>query len=373
MKKEYRSFVDAREFVQKQKLKSNPDWRKYCKSGNKPNDIPANPEKTFKKEWIDWGDWLGTGSIASQNKKFRSFDDAKKFVRKLNLKTDKEWVEYTTSGNKPTDIPSSPITTYKKKGWKNMGDWLGTGSISNQKRVFQNFEDARKFVRKLNLNGQSDWAKYRKSGNKPDNIPTNPHRSYKKEWISWGDWLGTGTIAPKDIEYQSFDESKKFVQSLNLKRGLDWEEYCKSGNKPKSIPSTPRSVYKKEWVSMGNWLGTGTKHTKDFLSFDDAKKFVRSLNLKNNTEWIKYYKSGNKPDDIPSAPDRTYKNKGWVSLGDWLGTGSIASQNKKFRSYEEAQKFLKKLGLKGTKDWEEYCASGNKPDDIPSNPWITYK
>ena len=46
----YRSFQDAREFARKQKLKSNPDWRKYCKSGNKPNDIPTNPEKTFKKE-----------------------------------------------------------------------------------------------------------------------------------------------------------------------------------------------------------------------------------------------------------------------------------------------------------------------------------
>ena len=24
-------------------------------------------------------------------------------------------------------------------------------------------------------------------------------------------------------------------------------------------------------------------------------------------------------DDIPAAPNRIYKDKGWVSMGDWLG------------------------------------------------------
>ena len=186
MKKEFRSFEDARKFVRELNLKGNKKWRIYCKSGNKPDDIPTNPEKNFKKEWQNWGDWLGTGAIAPQLKKFRRFEDARKFVRELNLKTDKEWVEYTTSGNKPVDIPSSPSTTYKNKGWKNMGDWLGTGAISNQKRIFRSFEESKKFVHKLNLKGQSDWARYRKSGNKPDYIPTNPNRTFKKNGMVGG-------------------------------------------------------------------------------------------------------------------------------------------------------------------------------------------
>jgi hypothetical protein len=373
MKKEFRNFNDARKFVRKLNLKGNKDWRVYCKSGNKPADIPSTPEKTFKKEWTDWGDWLGTGTVAAKDKKFRSFLDAKKFVRTLNLKTDKEWVQYTTSGNKPTDIPSSPITTYKNKGWGDMGDWLGTGSLSNQKKVFQSFDDARKFVRLLNLKAQSDWAKYRKSGNKPETIPSNPNRTYKKEWTDWGDWLGTGATATQNREYWSFTDARKFARSLNLKSGADWEKYCASGNKPENIPNAPRSTYKKEWISMGDWLGTGNKHTKDFLSFEDARQFVQKIKLKNNTEWIKYYKSDNRPDNIPSAPERVYKNKGWITLGDWLGTDNVAAQKKKFRSFNEAKKFVQSLGLKNYDDWKQYCASGNKPDDIPSNPWITYK
>jgi len=29
---------------------------------------------------------------------------------------------------------------------------------------------------------------------------------------------------------------------------------------------------------------------------------------------------GKKPDDIPDVPNQGYKNKGWVSWPDWLGT-----------------------------------------------------
>ena len=43
-----------------------PEWREYCKSGKIPQDIPYKPYRTYKKEWISWGDWLGTGRIADQ-------------------------------------------------------------------------------------------------------------------------------------------------------------------------------------------------------------------------------------------------------------------------------------------------------------------
>ena len=44
-----------------------------------------------------------------------------------------------------------------------------------------------------------------------------------------------------------------------------------------------------------------------------------------------------------------------------------------FRSFESAREFVRSLNLKNQKEWLEYCKSGNKPDDIPSNPWKTYK
>ena len=46
---------------------------------------------------------------------------------------------------------------------------------------------------------------------------------------------------------------------------------------------------------------------KEFRDFESAREFARSLNLKNNVEWREYLKSGDKPDDIPSNPWRSYK------------------------------------------------------------------
>ena len=60
-------------------------------------------------------------------------------------------------------------------------------------------------------------------------------------------------------------------------------------------------------------------------------------------------------------------------MGDWLGTKTVANQNKIYRSYKDAREFVRSLGLKNQQDWYEYCKSGNKPDDIPSSPWIVYK
>ena len=46
---------------------------------------------------------------------------------------------------------------------------------------------------------------------------------------------------------------------------------------------------------------------------------------------------------------------------------------KQFRDFESAREFVRKLGLKNKPEWQEYCKSGDKPDDIPSDPWIVYK
>jgi hypothetical protein len=321
------------------------------------------------------------GSISKKEKemkkKFRDFEDAREFVRALNLKGQKEWIEYSKSNKRPDDIPVHPERVYKKE-CKGMGDWLGTGNISNiaKSKNHLSFEDAQKFVQSLNLKNQQEWKEYSKSGKRPDDIPSSPNRVYKnKGWKGYGYWLGTGRIADQEKVFRSFEEARKFVQSLNLKNQQEWKEYSKSGKRPDDIPSPPNRVYKKEWVSWGNWLGTGriADQEKVFRSFEEARKFVQSLNLKGQKEWREYSKSNNRPDDIPSAPEQVYKNKGWSGMGDWLGTRSIATKDIQYRSLEDAKKFVRKLKLKNQKEWLDYCASGDKPDDIPANPWRTYK
>jgi len=41
--------------------------------------------------------------------------------------------------------------------------------------------------------------------------------------------------------------------------------------------------------------------------------------------------------------------------------------------FEVAREFVHKLGLKSSKEWAEYCKSGNKPSGIPHSPYRAYK
>ena len=71
------------------------------------------------------GDWLGTGAIASRDREFRTYKNARKFAHSLKLKSRREWENYCKIGKIPVDIPRNPARFYKNKGWISWGDWLG--------------------------------------------------------------------------------------------------------------------------------------------------------------------------------------------------------------------------------------------------------
>lgn len=73
---------------------------------------------------------------------------------------------------------------------------------------------------------------------------------------------------------------------------------------------------------MGDWLGTNyiALKNRNYKTFIEGRKFARALDLKNDTAWKAYSKSGKRPNDIPADPRTYYKNKGWLSMSDWLGT-----------------------------------------------------
>ena len=53
-----------------------------------------------------------------------------------------------------------------------------------------------------------------------------------------------------------------------------------------------------------------------------------------------FCKTPNKPTDIPNHPKSNLKVFGWKGVGDWLGYKSHL--DKKFLTYKEAKKLLKK-------------------------------
>jgi len=369
----WRPYEEARKYAQSLKLKNYKEWLKHTKSENFPRDIPKKPDEYYKKEFKGYGDFLGTGTIAAHLRKYRSYEKAKKYAQSLKLKNYKEWNQHTKSKNFPKDIPLAPHHTYKKD-FKSVGEFLGTGVIAVYLRKYRSYEQAKKYAQSLKLKNQKEWNLHAKSENFPKDIPSNPHQTYKKEFKGMGEFLGTGTIAPFLRKYRSYEQAKKYAQSLKLKSVKGWKQHTKSKNFPKDIPVNPYNTYKKEFKGMGEFLGTGTiaPFLRKYRSYDKAKKYAQSLKLKSRKEWVEHTKSKNFPKDIPAYPNNTYK-KEFKSVGDFLGTGFIAPQLRKFRSYDKAKKYAQSLKLKSQKEWKQHTKSENFPKDIPVNPNQTYK
>jgi hypothetical protein len=63
-RKSWRPFEEARQFARSLGLKKREAWVAYCKSGQKPDDIPADASGVYKGEgWTSWGDFLGTANV----------------------------------------------------------------------------------------------------------------------------------------------------------------------------------------------------------------------------------------------------------------------------------------------------------------------
>ena len=243
----------------------------------------------------------------------RDFNEARSYIRKLGIKNSKEWFGYCISGDKPLDIPSHPRVTYRNSGWISFQDWVGSKWAQ-----WVSYEEASSFAKKLNLTSTMWKNEYSKSNERPKNIPANPDIKYRNNgWISWTDFLGTNYH-----KYDNFIDARKYTHSLGLSTKNEWYDYWKSKKRPTNIPSNPSSTYKKSgWISWADWLGN------EWASFKEARSYAVSLRLKSPYAWKKTMKeltSTNKvPKNIPSRPEVTYKNKGWISWEHWLGLKNV--------------------------------------------------
>ena len=374
---EWRDFEEAREHVWILGLKSRDEWRAWSKSEKRPPDIPTAPDQVYKGEgWLSWGDFLGFNKgyeyVAVE---WRDFEEARNHVWSLGLKSQEEWQEWSKSKKKPPDIPSAPDQVYKGEGWLSWGDFLGFNKGYEYVAVeWRDFEEARDCVWSLGLKSQDEWTEWSKSEMRPPDIPSAPDKVYKGEgWLSWGDFLGynKGYVAG---EWRDFEEAREHVWILGLKSQDEWKEWSKTKKRPPDIPKAPDTVYKGEgWLSWGDFLGFNKGYVAgEWRDFEEAREHVWSLGLKSKEEWKELSKSGERPPDVPSDPDRVYKGEGWLSWGDFLGynKGYVAGE---WRDFEEARNCVWILGLKSWDEWQEWSKSEERPHDIPSNPDQFYK
>ena len=119
-------------FLSQNKIIKQKLWFKHTKSNKFPVDIPIYPNEKYK-EWTNWGSFLQTGNIGNRYKKFRSFESAKKFVKRLNIKSFEKWRIFNKSKDFPNDIPRNPNLIYSKK-WKSWPDFFGKSTKTRNRK-----------------------------------------------------------------------------------------------------------------------------------------------------------------------------------------------------------------------------------------------
>lgn len=68
---------------------------------------------------------FGARSFSGRSGRFLPFEEAKEYVRTLQLSSATQWKLWATSGARPSYIPSAPAVVYAASGWVNYPDWLG--------------------------------------------------------------------------------------------------------------------------------------------------------------------------------------------------------------------------------------------------------
>eukprot|EP00947_MAST-08B_sp_MAST-8B-sp1_P000770 g770.t1 len=279
-------------------------------------------------------------------------EESRDFVRRLKLKSQKEWTEWSKSGQRPCNVPSHPEKVYKGKGWVSYPDWMGYKAKRTRRGQMMSFISARDVVRKLKMTSTKEWQEWSKSGQRPSNVPSAPHQVYKgKGWVSWPDWMGyqytEGDGGKKNRKtVLSFMAARDIVRKLKLKGHKEWKEWSKSGQRPSNVPGNPDVVYKgKGWISYPDWMGyqytKGDENRTEMMSFEDARNTVRQLRITSKKEWKEWSKSGQRPSNVPSHPEKVYKGNGWVSWPDWMGyqytKGDQNKKRKRKRAHQAAE------------------------------------
>ena len=122
-KYDFITYDSAKKVLFKLKIKSAKEFNLKHRKNIIPKNIPLSPQYFYKDEWVSWPVFLGSNPFNEKNRTYLNFIEAKKYVKKLNLKNLKEW-QYYSKTKRPLNLPGKPNIIYKKQ-WNGWVDFLG--------------------------------------------------------------------------------------------------------------------------------------------------------------------------------------------------------------------------------------------------------
>ena len=182
-------------------------------------------------------------------------------------------------------------------------------------------------------------------------------------------------LARSTFHLLPFEAARRIVQSQGLKSGEAWKAFVRTKRHVAlGLPSEPARVYADKWQGMGDWLGTNRIATqrRTYWNFEAARTFVQSLNLQSVASWKKFTKDSAFPKELPTNPPMAYKDKGWKTWGDWLGTNFVALQHRDYIRFSKARAYVRCLELRSREEWKAWWAK-NRPSNIPQHVALVYQ
>lgn len=136
----------------------------------------------------------------------------------------------------------------------------------------------------------------------------------------------------ENIKYLSYLEVKEYIKNLGINSKNSWNEFKNSLNFPNFLPKEPQVIYQNNgWKDFHDFLSLEKDINKyklknnrnKYLTFQEARKFARSLKLTSKRKWELYCNGelenyDKKPECIPLNP-YIYQNEGFLDFNDWLG------------------------------------------------------
>lgn len=116
--------------------------------------------------------------------------------------------------------------------------------------------------------------------------------------------------------FVTYQESQTFAIENNIQSSSEWRKFRKS----EMYPQYPENAYKDEWTTWGDFLCNGrvADNLKVYLSYEDAKLFLSTLNLSSSREYKEWWRK-EKPNNLPSNAENIYKKQNvWISWEDFL-------------------------------------------------------
>jgi very-short-patch-repair endonuclease len=301
---EYYTYNESREYLKQFNIKSSYQFYRMVKSKSFDEKINKRPYEFFnskkRNSWISWEDFLSFSREEENENKYLNFEEARKFIRNQNIKSQKEWIKWCKNNDMiKLKIPSNPQKVFKNKGWISLSDWLGNESYKNMTNInYLNYEECKSYIKSnfKEIKNRVNWLSFDKS-KLPLFIPKRPDSIYKKtgDWINWETFLDSD-ISPRSKSklFLPYKKAKEYVQSLNFKDQYEFLIYINE-NDINFIPKRPDYVYRKYWKGFIDFLGC--ENNRESIGERLIKEYLD--NNKINYEQEKIFKSCRNINPLP--------------------------------------------------------------------------